>query len=353
MRAEGAIALIVIAGAVTSACGAIDPADNAVPTVADTAPPTTAETTAPSTGPSTGPSTAPSTAPAASGPVRWTLVDTIDGVFAPGDTTAFVAANDAQWEAIWLGVGYPGDQPSIDFGSAIAVVWAYGVSGSCDQDSLDDVVLEGTTIAPVFSSPYEPGTTCTADYNPRARIVAIDRASLPSVPFEVQSDRVACEGCSISVSDVSDAAPAVVPLTPEDLAQIVVAAVELRAAAVEADPAIPIEIVDTLATAGGDLPLALRSGTPLDDTTRARLVERFAPREVRFVPRSVWDETRDGTEPFAVISIAAPAVLEGRLAIESSVWCGPMCFYSGANALLTGEVRDWSVGDPVGPQTLA
>lgn len=349
MRAEGAIALIVIAGAVTSACGAIDPTDNAVPTVADTAPPTTAETTAPSTGPST----APSTAPAASGPVRWTLVDTIDGVVAPGDTTAFVAANDAQWEAIWLGVGYPGERPMIDLGTDMVVVWTYGVSGSCDQDSLDDVVLEGTTIAPVFSSPYEPGTTCTADYNPRARIVAIDRASLPSVPFEVQSDRVACEGCSVSVSDVSDAAPAVVPLTPEDLAQIVVAAVELRAAAVEADPAMPIEIVDTLAMAAGSEPISLRGGTPLDETTRARLVERFAPREVRFVASTVVNEGRDGSAPFAVITVAAPSVVEGVLAIESSVWCGPTCYHSGAHELIVDQGRLWSVGEPVGPQTLA
>jgi hypothetical protein len=99
-----------------------------------------------------------------------------------------IATNDDQYGRLWQRVGMTGPRPAVDFRSEV-VVWFGAVYGSTCPIRLDDVVVardgEPVVLHAVTVVPGEPGA-CTADANPHAYIVAIERDGLPPGPFAIQ-----------------------------------------------------------------------------------------------------------------------------------------------------------------------
>jgi hypothetical protein len=107
------------------------------------------------------------------------------------------ALDDASYEALWNRIGMTAERPAVDFADEIVVYFGAVYSGSCDDERMDGVVLDAAA-AIVHAEMVLPGgaRACTADANPRAYVVALDRDRLPSSPFRVQLDaEVICQGC--------------------------------------------------------------------------------------------------------------------------------------------------------------
>ena len=99
----------------------------------------------------------------------------------------WIATDEAQYEGLWDLVGLAGQRPLVDFDKEI-VVWFGAVYGSSCPIRLDDVVVDlGRSPPLVHAVTVAPGTgVCTADANPHAYVVAIDRGALPAGPFAIQ-----------------------------------------------------------------------------------------------------------------------------------------------------------------------
>lgn len=98
-----------------------------------------------------------------------------------------IATDAASYQALWEQIGLAGERPPVDFDAEV-VVWFGAVYGSsCPDIRLDDVVsdvdrrlLHGRIVRPSTQS------VCTADANPRAYVVAVERSLLPPPPFGIQ-----------------------------------------------------------------------------------------------------------------------------------------------------------------------
>ena len=98
-----------------------------------------------------------------------------------------LAADRETYDALWERIGLRDAPPAVDFRNEV-VVWLGAVYGSsCPDIRLDAVVsdvdrqlVHGTIVLP---STYN---ACTGDANPRAFVVAFERAELPPPPFGIQ-----------------------------------------------------------------------------------------------------------------------------------------------------------------------
>jgi hypothetical protein len=96
-----------------------------------------------------------------------------------------IATDPGAMATLWDSVGLPGPLPDVDF-TAEVVIWFGAVhSGSCPHIRLDDVVVDGTLVYPVIVSTEFAGY-CTADANPHAYVVALQRDRLPAGQFAIQ-----------------------------------------------------------------------------------------------------------------------------------------------------------------------
>ncbi|MGF1616614.1 MAG: hypothetical protein ACFCU2_02230 [Acidimicrobiia bacterium] len=88
---------------------------------------------------------------------------------------------------MWEPIGLQSSLPHVDFETEI-VVWFGAVYGSsCPDIRLDDVIVDGALVYAEIGLPNPP-VACTADANPHAYVVAIDRDRLPKGPFAIQLD---------------------------------------------------------------------------------------------------------------------------------------------------------------------
>ena len=100
-----------------------------------------------------------------------------------------IAADLAAYRALWGRIGLSGEPPAVDFRSQV-VIWFGAVYGSsCPDIRLDAVVsdidrrlVHGTIVLPSIYN------ACTADANPHAFVVAVERSTLPAPPFGIQLD---------------------------------------------------------------------------------------------------------------------------------------------------------------------
>jgi hypothetical protein len=100
-----------------------------------------------------------------------------------------IAADPEAYTALWGRIGLTDEPPPVDFQTEV-VVWLGAVYGSsCPEIRLDAVVsdverrlVHGTIVLPSIYN------ACTADANPHAFLVAIDRSKLPAPPFGIQLD---------------------------------------------------------------------------------------------------------------------------------------------------------------------
>jgi hypothetical protein len=98
-----------------------------------------------------------------------------------------IATDDPSYVGLWRQVGLEGEPPPVDFETEV-VIWFGAVYGSsCPNLRLDDVVVDqaGAIVHAVIVLADVP-MACTADANPHAYLVALERARLPAGPFAIQ-----------------------------------------------------------------------------------------------------------------------------------------------------------------------
>lgn len=133
------------------------------------------------------PADAPVAGPQPSGGDGWRLLADEAGV---GEVYRTGIATDTEsYERLWDQVGLSGDAPTVDFTSQV-VIWFGAVFGSsCPNIRLDDVVVDRDR-ALVYAKIVlvDSPAACTADANPHAYLVAVDRSVLPVGRFAIQLD---------------------------------------------------------------------------------------------------------------------------------------------------------------------
>ncbi len=120
----------------------------------------------------------------------WRLLAAVRGL-GPVDDAA-VAEDDTAYRRLWEDtLGLRPERPGVDFTSEV-VVWFGAVhSGTCPDLRLDDVVVDHdrdpVVVHPQITLVGAP-SFCTADANPYAFVVALDRAELPAGPWVTRPD---------------------------------------------------------------------------------------------------------------------------------------------------------------------
>jgi hypothetical protein len=129
------------------------------------------------------PSTLPAPGPQPTAGSEWRLLVDEARVGRPYRTG--IATDPASLERLWEEIGLTGPIPEVDFRDEV-VIWFGAVYGSsCPNLRLDDVVVQGDLVYAEIVLPDAP-IACTADANPHAYVVAVDRSKLPVGPFTIQ-----------------------------------------------------------------------------------------------------------------------------------------------------------------------
>lgn len=102
-----------------------------------------------------------------------------------------IAASPEGYAELWLEAGLEGEPPEVDFETEVVVWFGAVYSGSCPDIRLDDVVIEELEGEPSILHaeivrPGPPQAACTADANPRAYLVALQRDRLPAPTYHLQ-----------------------------------------------------------------------------------------------------------------------------------------------------------------------
>jgi hypothetical protein len=131
------------------------------------------------------PAAAPVEGPQSASGEGWRLLAGESGIGQPYRTG--IATDETGYEQLWTDIGLTGERPVVDFSSEV-VIWFGAVSGSsCPDLRLDDVTFDhqqGLIYADIVL--VDPPFGCTADANPLAYLVAVDRSMLPVGPFAIQ-----------------------------------------------------------------------------------------------------------------------------------------------------------------------
>ena len=100
-----------------------------------------------------------------------------------------IATDETAYERLWIEIGLTRERPAVDFDSEV-VIWFGAVFGSsCPDLRLDGVTFDherGLVFADIVLVDQPPA--CTADANPVAFVVAVDRSMLPIGSFAIQLD---------------------------------------------------------------------------------------------------------------------------------------------------------------------
>lgn len=95
------------------------------------------------------------------------------------------ASDQRDLEALWREAGLTAPLPAVDFETEV-VIWFGAVYGSsCPNLRLDDVVVEDGVVYPLIVDVDGP-QGCTADANPHAYVVAVERSELPADGFVIR-----------------------------------------------------------------------------------------------------------------------------------------------------------------------
>lgn len=131
------------------------------------------------------PATVPAPGPQLQSADGWRLL--VDKPFVGQPYRTGIAFDDESLTGLWKTIGLDSPIPEVDFQTDV-VIWFGAVFGSsCPDIRLDDVIVAGSTVHAVIVLP-EPPAACTADANPHAFVVALERARLPKGPFNLQLD---------------------------------------------------------------------------------------------------------------------------------------------------------------------
>lgn len=198
---------------------------------------------------------------------------------------------------------------------------------------------------------------CTADDNPRSFVVAIERDRLPAVPFTV-SPYLDCNWCRTTV--VSDLVGVMLPvptLTESDRWQIFVVAARHR---IEVDNSFggtdvfrDVDVVEVAGIADQSGFIDMTGGRPFTQSEQNSIGGALGSRTVRFVPASAFLDPASTQTGYALLSMADPIVIDGRLAITTNLWCGGECGIGSTNVLVRDSDGVWQVSEPIGPQWIS
>lgn len=99
----------------------------------------------------------------------------------------YIVTEPAAWEALADELQIDRGGLDVDFGSDVVIVWAYGISGSCNEDEISDVAIDmdAATVTLELAGDMWESATCTDDFNQRLRVTTVRRAALPTPPFDV------------------------------------------------------------------------------------------------------------------------------------------------------------------------
>jgi len=127
----------------------------------------------------------PSEGPQAQQGDGWRLLADEQGAGQPYRTG--IASDQPSYGALWTDIGLSGDPPAVVFESEV-VIWFGAVYGSsCPNLRLDNVVVDRErALVHAEIVLVDSPSACTADANPHAYLVALERARLPSGPFAIQ-----------------------------------------------------------------------------------------------------------------------------------------------------------------------
>jgi hypothetical protein len=100
--------------------------------------------------------------------------------------TVHVALNATEYEWLSASLALDGRRPPVDFDSQIVIHFGAVYSSSCPEIRLDDVQIDdedAVVTADIVS--LGGARACTADANPRAYLLAVDKDHLPATPFTI------------------------------------------------------------------------------------------------------------------------------------------------------------------------
>jgi hypothetical protein len=98
-----------------------------------------------------------------------------------------IATDDASYADLWQLIGIAGDAPAVDFDTEVAIWFGAVYGSSCPNLRLDAVVVDAArAIVHAEIVLADAPMACTADANPYAYVVALERAKLPAGPFAIQ-----------------------------------------------------------------------------------------------------------------------------------------------------------------------
>ena len=136
-------------------------------------------------------------------PGPWANVASGDGwrLLATGQETSEAytvraATTPEDWDTLWAAaMGVDGDQPAVDLDAEVVVSFGHGLSQSCAELRLDDVVIEGGVVLSVTSDPLAP-RACTTDLSAApVFVVAMQRDALPADGFTLLLDARSADCC--------------------------------------------------------------------------------------------------------------------------------------------------------------
>jgi hypothetical protein len=260
-----------------------------------------------------------------------------------------VAVNTEEYESLWASLTLDGEPPPVDFATQIVIHFGAVYSGSCPEIRLDGVNFDlDRSLVTAAVVQLGGNRVCTADANSRAYVVAVDKSRLPGVPFVVslQPDCTYCAHLDVTNLDGTQSPPAAIGEV--DRAQILAAAAVARLATM---PVMfdTVDVIDIVGQATSDGFVDFTAGAALTEVERNSITEALGSRTVRFVPVSAFEQLVPA-EGYAVLSLAEPVVVDGRLTITTALWCANLCGTGGAYAVQRGDATTWLITDPVGPQ---
>ncbi len=128
----------------------------------------------------------------------WRLLSAGTVLGSPNAYMVRVASTDAEWLALWAELATGTEMPEVDFDSEIVAAFGEGISRSCPELRLDDVVIN-TTLGLVHSVTSDPlaHLGCNFDLAGAALfVVALSRSALPDSPFTVRlRQELICGSC--------------------------------------------------------------------------------------------------------------------------------------------------------------
>jgi len=267
--------------------------------------------------------------------------------------TVHVALDATEYEWLWTSLALDGERPPVDFDSQIVIQFGAVYSGSCPEIRLDAVRIdEDDAVVTADIVSLGGARACTADANPRAYLVAVDKSRLPATPFTVefphQGTCIPCE--NVRVTSLTRDPLRVPALSSYERWQILATTAARRVTVdngLGEDAFTRVVVADRLGQPDATGIVQFRStSAPLTRAERNAIRHALRPLTVHFVPAeraSLPERSRA-----AVLRLAGARVVDGQLTITSGLMCGLRCGAGGTYVLERDANGTWEITGTTG-----